>query len=662
MKRQGDGAQKMQENERLFQAMFHQAAVGMCQVDPSGKFIRVNQKLCDILGYSQVELASFTFKTITHPDDLENDLTHFRSLVAGEISNYQIEKRYIQKHGHPIWVNLTVGLERHPKTGDPEWFISVIEDITARKATENALKDKEHFLKTIYEGVEEPIFVLDVGPGNDFTFVGFNPAYLRMAGAFGVDMREMEGKPTAALMKYFPLEAVIHLRLKYQECARSGCAMEYEESVTIDGKPTFWLTRLAPLFGADGKANRIIGTSFNVTSQKETIEKIRTAEESLRQAQKMEAVGRLAGGIAHDFNNLLTVINGYGDMLLSRLAPDQPDYAFIREIRKAGDHAATLTHQLLAFSRKQVLMAKEVDLNSIVENLGTLLKRLIGEDIVLEIRLAPGLEPIFADPGQIEQVILNLALNGRDALVKGGRLILATSRVDLDDKAIGADKTFKPGSYAMLAVSDNGMGMDAETRSHIFEPFFTTKRVGEGTGLGLATVYGIVTQTGGQIQVYSEPGHGAVFKVYLPLAKARCAPICPEAKVEPGPPTGGKETILLAEDEETVRKLITEVLTTAGYTVVAAGNGAEALRAAAAHAGRIDLLLTDLVMGEMSGRELAEKFSARTPNAKLIYMSGYTDDTVVRHGILEAKMEFLHKPFSAPGLLQRIRSVLDSGA
>jgi PAS domain-containing protein len=232
-------------------------------------------------------------RVITHPDDLANDLAHSRKLLAGEIKTYNIEKRYIHKDGHPIWVNLTVALERDPGTGRPEWFISVIEDITARKSAENALKDQESFLQTIYEGVEESIFVPDVGPGEDFTFVGFNPAYLRMALGFGVDMREMEGKTTGAMLKYFPEEAVAHLRNKYGECARIGTAMEYEETVPINGRSTYWLTRLAPLSGADGKTDRIIGTSINVTSQKETIEKIRTAEENLRQAQKMEAVGRL---------------------------------------------------------------------------------------------------------------------------------------------------------------------------------------------------------------------------------------------------------------------------------------------------------------------------------------------------------------------------------
>ncbi|HKP96878.1 MAG TPA: PAS domain S-box protein [Fibrobacteria bacterium] len=647
------------ESERLFQAMFQQAAVGMAQVDLSGRWIRVNQKLCDIVGYSRKEMGRLSFQDITHPEDLENDLRHLRRLMAGEIPTYNIEKRYIRKDGRPIWVNLTVGLERDPGTGKPEWFVSIIEDITVRKAAEAALLEKEAFLQSIYQGVEEAIFVLDVGPGDEFTFAGFNPAYLRLGRGFGVDMSEVEGKTTEALLRFFPEAAVANLRSKYRQCAESGQAMEYEESVPIDGKPTYWLTHLAPLSGADGKIYRIIGTGVNVTSRKESIEKIRTTEENLRQAQKMEAVGRLAGGIAHDFNNLLTAINGYGDILLARTSPAQQDYAFIREIRNAGERAASLTQQLLAFSRKQVLLAKEVDLNATVADMGALLKRLIGEDIALEIRLAEGLEPIFADPGQIEQVILNLALNSRDAMPNGGRLTLATSRVEAEEPALGMGKPLKPGNYALLTVSDNGKGMDAETRSRIFEPFFTTKRAGQGTGLGLSTVYGIVTQTGGDIQASSEPGQGAVFKVYLPMSKSGRKAVREAPKAESAGRPGGHETVLVVEDEEAVRKLITEVLAGAGYAVVPAENGVAALRAAETHAGRIDLLLTDLVMGEMGGRELAEKIQARMPWIRLIYMSGYTDDTAVRHGILEARTEFLQKPFSAASLLQRVRGVLD---
>jgi two-component system cell cycle sensor histidine kinase/response regulator CckA len=651
-------------SERLFQMMFNQAAVGMAQVDMEGHWIRVNQKLCDIVGYTRSELQNLSFQAITHPDDLLNSEEGMRKLIAGDIDTFAAEKRYIHKAGHSIWINLTTAMERHPETGRPEWCVSVIEEITARKTAERSLREKEEFLESIYQGVEEAIFVVDIGPGDDFTFVGVNPAYDRLARSFGADMEHILGRTMEALKLYFPEEAIAHIRSQYGQCARTGMAMEYEESAVIDNRLTHWVTHLAPLRDPGGKVYRIIGTSLNITTQRETVAKVRETEEHLRQAQKMEAVGRLAGGIAHDFNNLLTAINGYGDLLLDRMAKGS-EYDFVKEIRDAGERAASLTHQLLAFSRRQVLTPKDVDLNVVVSEMGNLLKRLIGEDITLETRLAKSLAPILADRGQIEQVILNLALNARDALPKGGRLTIETARIEIRKGSIGLEKPLPTGVYAMLAVSDTGKGMDAETRSRIFEPFFTTKPTGEGTGLGLSTVYGIVTQTGGHIQVYSEPGQGAVFKVYLPLSagaphskKASAKSAKPEAPV----PARGGETVLVAEDEETLRKLIAKILTSNGYNVLSANDGHEALLLAKEHKGPISLLLTDVVMGEMGGRELAEQLRITRPEARLIYMSGYTDDTVVRHGILEAKAEFIQKPFSPGGLLARIRQVLDVAA
>ncbi len=384
----------------------------------------------------------------------------------------------------------------------------------------------------------------------------------------------------------------------------------------------------------------------------------RRLEEQLRQSQKMEAVGRLAGGVAHDFNNLLTAILGYCNLALDDLGPKDPSRRDLEEIRDAGERAATLTRQLLAFSRRQMLQPEPTDLNGLVQQTEKMLHRILGEDIELITALAPGLPEIMADPASIEQVIVSLAMNARDAMPSGGRLILETMVSELDDAYADSHATVLPGLYVMLAVTDSGEGMDAATRSRIFEPFFTTKPQGKGTGLGLATVYGIVKQTGGYIWVYSEPAHGTVFKVYLPLADAAYAAV---AAPEPLPASRERETILLVEDEEAVRSLTAEVLSRQGFEVIDAQDGVEALRVAHSFAGPIHLLLTDIVMPHMNGRDLAEKLIAVRPDTKVLFMSGYTDHAVV-HRELSAGAPFLQKPFTPDALARKVRTLLDGAA
>jgi len=381
-------------------------------------------------------------------------------------------------------------------------------------------------------------------------------------------------------------------------------------------------------------------------------------EEQLLQAQKMEAVGRLAGGIAHDFNNLLTVITGYSQVLLDGMPADDPMRIHVNQIRRAGERAASLTRQLLAFSRKQVLAPEVLDLNAVVANINKMLPRLIGEDIEVVTVACPDLGRVKADPGQIEQVIMNLAVNARDAMPEGGRLTIETANVDLDENYSGQHVVVLPGTYVMLAVSDVGTGMTPEIQSHIFEPFFTTKARGKGTGLGLATVYGIVKQSGGYVWVYSEPGKGTAFKIYLP----RVAEALEEAKKSRGAvrAPGGAETILLVEDNEAVRRLVRSVLESRGYAPIEAGSGEEALSLAASLSEPIHILLTDVVMPRMSGPELATRMALVHPESKVIYMSGYTDSSVFRHGVLTPGTHFLQKPFIPETLARKIRDVLDA--
>ncbi len=366
-------------------------------------------------------------------------------------------------------------------------------------------------------------------------------------------------------------------------------------------------------------------------------------EDQLLHAQKMEAVGRLAGGVAHDFNNMLTVISGYNRMILDELSTLDPLRGYAEEILKAADRAGALTQQLLAFSRRQVMQPRVISVNAVVAQTEKMLRRLIGEDVELLFGLASDAGNIKADPGHVEQAIVNLAVNARDAMPLGGRMNIETANVHLDETYARTHMGVTPGDFVMIAVSDTGIGMDAETRRRIFEPFFTTKEKGKGTGLGLATVYGIVKQTGGDIWVYSEPNRGTTFKLYFPrVSEPAVESVGPETQST----AGASETILVVEDEKAVRDLTMRMLERLGYRLLAAGSGAEAIEVSRAFAGTIHLLLTDVVMPNMSGRQLADELALSRPGMKVLYLSGYTENTVLHHGVLDANVEFLPKPFS----------------
>ena len=380
----------------------------------------------------------------------------------------------------------------------------------------------------------------------------------------------------------------------------------------------------------------------------------RRLQQQLTQSQKMEAIGRLAGGVAHDFNNLLTVITSYSDLVYQDLPPDDPRRDDVDQVRKAADGAAALTRQLLAFSRQQVLEPKVIDLNSVVDNLKKILQRVIGEDVELTTVLAAELAAVKADVSQIEQILMNLAVNARDAMPTGGKLTIETTNVDYDPER--QQRSDGSTEFVMLAVTDTGTGMDEATKARIFEPFFTTKQPGKGTGLGLATVYAIVTQAGGFIWVYSELGHGTSFKIYLPQVDA----VATTAAVARVDLPRGTETVLLVEDAAAVRAVARQVLQRQGYNVLEASDGEDALHLAARYQGTIDLVLTDVVMPRAGGRELAERLLTVRPDTRVLYMSGYTDDSVVRHGILEGGVAYLQKPFSPEGLARKVREVLDA--
>jgi two-component system cell cycle sensor histidine kinase/response regulator CckA len=432
--------------------------------------------------------------------------------------------------------------------------------------------------------------------------------------------------------------------------ARRGDYDEVYRIVRPDGTVRWIRDRGFPIRDERGEVRRMLGTAADITDQ-------RQLEEQLRQAQKMESVGRLAGGVAHDFNNLLTVINGMADLAIAGLDEDSAIRRDLQQIRLAGDRAAALTGRLLAISRRQILKPEVLNLTTVVEDLETMIHRVAGEDVSVVLALSRDLASVKADPGQIEQVLLNLVVNARDAMPDGGTLTIETRGVSLDADDAAERPGMRPGPHAMVAVSDTGVGMDEVTRQRIFEPFFTTKALGKGTGLGLSMVYGIVKQSGGVIEVASEPGHGATFRIYLPAVAERPAP---RASTAAPAVARGHETVLVVEDEPALRELTTRVLTGAGYKVLEAGTGAEALALLERHPEDVDLLFTDVVMPGMTGRELAVRLASLRPAMRVLYTSGYTEDAILRYGVLDDASRFLTKPYTPAELRRRIREALDS--
>jgi two-component system, cell cycle sensor histidine kinase and response regulator CckA len=507
----------------------------------------------------------------------------------------------------------------------------------ARAQAEDALKQSEEGFRQLFNCNPHPTWVFDV---ETLRFVEVNDAAIEHYG--------------------YSRDEFLGMRITDLHPSQEVPLVEEAVATPKDGIRRFgtWVhrTKAGQLISVDvaahdlefrGRRGRLV-VAHDITQQQEL-------QVQLQQSQKMDAIGRLAGGVAHDFNNLLGVIIGYGERLLRRLpAPDRRE---ISEVLKAAEHAASLTRQLLAFSRRQVLKPRVLDLNAVVGEMDGMLRRIIGEDINLVTSLADGLGQVKADPGQIQQVVMNLAVNARDAMPKGGRLTIETGNAELDESYTSAHLAVRPGRYVMLAVTDSGTGMDAATQARIFEPFFTTKEAGKGTGLGLSTVFGIVKQSEGNVWVYSEPQRGTTFKIYLPrVDEVVEEQPAPEAETA----AGGSETILLVEDSDSLRELGREILEEQGYKIIEASSGAAALEALARQTGSLDLILTDLVMSGMSGRALADQVTRMRPGTKVIFMSGYTDDALGHHGVLEAGTAFVEKPFTIDGLLRKVRDVLDA--
>lgn len=602
-------------------------------IHENGVILEVNEAYAEMFGYTVPEVIGKHVLEFVAPES--------RGLVMESVQrgvNAPYEAVKIRKDGTPIYCEV---IARPYEYQGRHVRLAAIRDITARKKAEAEAGRAQALLGSIVEHSPTMFFVKDA---TDLRFVLFNKAGEDLV---GYKREELIGKND---YDFFPKDEADFFTAKDREVLASGRLLEIpEEPIQTRHKGLRYLRTLkVPILDQDGRPQYLLGLSEDITDRKQL-------EEQLRQSQKMEAVGQLAGGVAHDFNNLLTGILGYCDLALDRIAGQDPLRSDIGEIKKAGDRAAALTRQLLAFGRRQVLQPKVLDLNLVVADLERLLRRLIGEHIALSTQLAPALGRVKADPGQVQQVLMNVVLNARDAMPQGGRLTIETANVQAGQIGPNQHGSIQPGPYAMVEVTDTGCGMNAGTLERIFEPFFTTKEIGKGTGLGLSTVYGIVIQSGGCLEVQSEPHRGTKFSIYLPCVEeaAESAPGLQAPEV-----TAGVGTVLLVEDEDIVRSMVRSVLDQNGYRVLEARGGNEALHLAQQHEGTIDLLLTDVVMPLMSGPEVVRRLLPLRPNMKVLFMSGYAGDDVVAHGLSVKGNVFLQKPFTPSVLLSKMREML----
>ena len=630
-RKQAEGA--LRKSEERFRALVENSSDGICLVDREGIILYSSSSSVRVLGWPPEERKGRRAFEFVHPDDTERFRAFFAHCLGNAGLPTTIEVRGLHLDGG--WRQVEVVAANH--LDDPAVGAVVINfrDVTQRRRAEDSVSAAARQFRAVFDGALDAMVIAD----DEGRYVEVNAA---ACGLYGLSH--------SALLGHWIGDFVapgLDVASVWAAFRREGRAKGELRIIRPDGR----VRELEFAASADFLPGSHLAVFRDVTQR-------RQLEEQLRQAQKIEAVGRLAGGVAHDFNNLLNVITGYGQMLFRRLS-DGPEREKTRAILQAADRAAGLTRQLLAFSRKQVLEPKVLDLNAVVGGMDEMLRRLIGEDIELQTELLPLLGRTRADPGQIEQVLMNLVVNARDAMPTGGRVTLETANAEMDESYVRDHLGARPGRYVMLAVRDTGLGMDAETQKHIFEPFFTTKEKGKGTGLGLATVYGIVKQSEGYIWVDSAPGAGTTVRVFLPWVEAEPAAEGPKRPVVPEElPPRGTETVLLVEDEEMVRRMTREVLEGAGYRVLEAASGFEALRVSASHTGRLDLVLTDVVMPGMSGRELAERLAPVRPGMKVLYMSGHTDDAIFHHGVTQAGTGFLQKPFTPDALERRVRDLL----
>ncbi len=643
--------QSLQESEKRLRGIFEQAAVGMALVETgSGRVRSLNQRYCHIVGYTEEEMTSKSFQEITHPDDLQKGLDCMARMLIGEIREFSLEKRYLRPDGSTVWVNLTVSpLWREGE--EPTEHIAVVEDITKRKRAEEELKESEHRYALVVDGLNDGLVDWNITANT----VYYSQKWKEMLGfadheigdshkiweeRFHTEEAELVWSAIQEYLRGETTELTLEHRLRHQ-----------------DGTFRWFLARGICVRDREQNPERLVVSHSDITAQVRMRRERERLQEQLQQSQKLEAVGRLAGGVAHDFNNLLTVIQGYSEMVFDSLDASDPLRRDMAQVQNAVDSATSLTQQLLAFSRRQLVTPKLIDLNRTVGTAEKMIRRIIGENIDLTFKPGDDLWRIKIDPAQVDQIIINLAVNARDAMPDTGSLTIKSGNATLNEPCCHVCLDPLVGDYVRLTVTDTGTGMDKETKNMIFEPFFTTKAAGKGTGLGLSTITGIVHQAEGHISVESVPGQGTTFILHFP----RCSPEEMEADPEASAATtGGSETCLMVEDQEMVRDIAVRALRGKGYTVLEAESGIRALEAAEKYADEIDLLITDVVLPGMNGKHLFDRIRQLNPDVRVLFISGYDDDSIAHHGVFEPGIHFLQKPFRPQELARKVRKILDA--
>ena len=630
---------------RRSEAEFRLLADAMPQIvwitRPDGGWEYVNRHWTDYSGLTPRETLGDGWRTAFHSHDQERAREAWQRATS-TTGTYSLECRIRGADGLYRWW-LVRGVPVRDSSADVLRWFGTCTDIDALKQGEARLRESEAMLRVAGRAARLGGWKVEL-PNRRLAWSD------EVCAIHEVPPAAVPNTPGEAIAMYAP-EFQATIRDRFETCVRDGTPFDLELQIVTASKRRVWVRAI-------GEAERdASGAITGVRGAVQDIDDRRKLQDQLRQAQKMEAVGRLAGGVAHDFNNLLSVVLIYSELAVAGLRPGDPLRETIEEIRKASERGGELTRQLLAFSRQQVLEPRVVDLGETVGAMKPMLGRLLGEDIDLTVLTSSSAGRVLVDPGQVEQVVMNLAVNARDAMPGGGKLTIEIANVSVDAEHLGKPEDVRPGPFVVLEVTDMGTGMTEETRMRVFEPFFTTKEEGKGTGLGLATVFGIVRQSGGYVTVHSELGHGTTFKVYLPRTDQRVqAPLDAPSAV----PVGGTETILLVEDEEQVRAVACAVLRKNGYNVLEAANGGEALLIARDFSAKIHLMMTDVVMPRLSGRRLAAETALLRPEMKVLFVSGYTDDSIIHHGVLDAGVALLQKPFTAQGLLRKVRNILDS--
>lgn len=645
----------LQESEDRYRRIFENSVVGFFQSTPQGRFIEVNPAFAKMLRYESPEdlVSSISDIGTQYYADPEDRRRYQKALEDHKyVENFEFRARC--GDGSEIWLSNSTRayFDENRKVVRYE---GIAVDITARKLAEEALRESSARYR---EEKEFSRLLLDTSPAF-IVAIGFDGKTLMMNKALldALEYSSAEVEGTDYLTTFVPEEDREQLDLVLRKIQEEKESTFNQNRITSRSGKSYFVEWHGRTVGREGDLpGFLVGVGIDITERKQAEAEQRKLQAQLNQAQKMESVGRLAGGVAHDFNNMLGVILGQSEMAIMQVDPKDPVLARLQEIRKAALGSAVLVRQLLAFARKQTITPRVLDLNETVESMLKMLRRLIGENIVLGWMPGRNLWPAKVDPSQIDQILASLCVNARDAIMDVGRITIETGNVVLDEAYCADRAGYVPGEYILLSVSDDGCGMDRQTLEHIFDPFFTTKEVGKGTGLGLATVYGIVKQNEGFIEVRSEPGKGAAFRIYLPRHMEKLEE--KDIQTRTGPPAGGHETVLLVEDEPMVLKMGRNMLEALGYTVLTTVSPVQALKLAEEHAQEIHLLMTDVVMPEMNGRDLAAKLKSLCPGIKTLFMSGYTANVIAHHGVLEKGVHFMQKPFSMKDLADKVREAL----